>query len=349
MCIACQVLRLATETRFTALVLLHRYAQAKQDREQNREQKRAAAAAAAAEVFIPDRFPDRCRQKFRDDNDNNNDDWPWIGAACILLACKAEEEPRRLRDVVNAARMVLSPSPSPPVSDPAKTKTIRPTRKQRDTASNNNNNNNSRNKNKNKKDPVAKGDDENTNTNTTTNTVVVVVNLTRPPPLDERYWEDKQKTIETEQMVLVWLGFDCSVSHPHRAVRRILNRELSESRRRSVARDRDRLLVPHTVPHTHTHPPSGSSQRRKRAHAATERSQNQHDIGGNKNSNDNDNGNNKDFRDRLLSLAFRHLNDALFSPGALRWGALELACAALDMAAEEAQAQAQARGRTNQS
>jgi hypothetical protein len=37
---------------------------------------------------------------------NNLPDSKWIWAACLFLACKAEEEPRRLRDVINLAHML---------------------------------------------------------------------------------------------------------------------------------------------------------------------------------------------------------------------------------------------------
>jgi len=39
--------------------------------------------------------------------------------------------------------------------------------------------------------------------------------------------------------------------------------------------------------------------------------------------------------DKILPLAFKHLNDALFYPRALRWGVIEMACAAIDLAMED--------------
>jgi hypothetical protein len=33
-------------------------------------------------------------------------DWKWIGASCLLLGMKAEEEVRRLRDIINVAHML---------------------------------------------------------------------------------------------------------------------------------------------------------------------------------------------------------------------------------------------------
>ena len=65
--IACHVLELGQETSFTALVLLHRYYASHQPEE--------------------------------------TQDWKWIGAACLVLSMKAEEEIRRLRDVINVAHM----------------------------------------------------------------------------------------------------------------------------------------------------------------------------------------------------------------------------------------------------
>ena len=80
------------------------------------------------------------------------------------MATKTEDEPRRLRDIINMAQMILSSSPN---------------------------------------------NDEST---------TITINMKETPALNEVYWESKKKAIEMEQMVLRWLGFDCSVSHPHRAV-----------------------------------------------------------------------------------------------------------------------------------
>lgn len=63
--VAAHILRLSTETRYAALVYLHRYAHTQQP--MNR----------------------------------------WVAAACLLLATKSQEEPRRLRDFINLAEMIL--------------------------------------------------------------------------------------------------------------------------------------------------------------------------------------------------------------------------------------------------
>ena len=65
--LACHVLELGQETSFTALVLLHRY--------------------------------------YALHEPGETQDWKWIGAACLVLSMKTEEEVRRLRDVINVAHM----------------------------------------------------------------------------------------------------------------------------------------------------------------------------------------------------------------------------------------------------
>jgi Cyclin, N-terminal domain len=148
MFVACNVLQVSPETRFTAIVLLYRYAHAVNEQ--------------------------------RDDDDNTQSasldhaDWPWVGGACLFLACKTEEENRRLRDVINMIGMVLSDCNQP-----------------------------------NEEGVQAKAGS------------AAKINLhvsAQPPLLNEEYWDAKKRVIETEQAVLRWLGFDCYVSHPHRAV-----------------------------------------------------------------------------------------------------------------------------------
>jgi hypothetical protein len=194
---ACQILELSTETRYTSIVLLQRYA--------------AARVVHSMKSNLPS------------SHFNNDDGWPWVGAACIFLACKAEEEPRRLRDVINMIHMVLS---SPPSSSPDGRES---------------------------------------------NTKVVLDVVNKPPTLNEKYWESKKRVIENEQIVLRWIGFDCFVSHPHRAVLLILLHEQS----------------------------SHESQ------------------------------------NRLLPLAFRRLNDGLFSVKALQFDVITLAASAIELATEE--------------
>ncbi len=70
--IAAHILRLGTEARYSALIFLHRYVDA-----MNRN---------SSTLKRPTK---------------------WVAAACLFLASKAEEEPRRLRDMINLAHIVL--------------------------------------------------------------------------------------------------------------------------------------------------------------------------------------------------------------------------------------------------
>lgn len=68
--IACHILELHHETRFTSLVLLHRY------------------------------------YAYSTGKNEEGMSYKWIGAACLLLGCKMEETSRRLRDFINVAIML---------------------------------------------------------------------------------------------------------------------------------------------------------------------------------------------------------------------------------------------------
>ena len=74
MYVSAQILRLGTEARYSALVFLHRYVCAIHRRTGTQER------------------PSQ-----------------WVAAACLFLATKSEEEPRRLRDMVNLSQMILDP------------------------------------------------------------------------------------------------------------------------------------------------------------------------------------------------------------------------------------------------
>ena len=69
--VACRVLRVTMETTFTAACLWHRYA--------------LATANQAAD---------------------DDDELPWRVAAVIFIACKTQEDHRRLRDLINLVHMI---------------------------------------------------------------------------------------------------------------------------------------------------------------------------------------------------------------------------------------------------
>jgi hypothetical protein len=164
--VACNMLQVSVETRFTAAVLLHRY-------------------YAACPVG------------------QRTDAVQWVVASCLFLACKTEEEPRRLRDVINCAHMIRWEKEAISSSD-------RGTRKRP----------------RNSGDAALQNDQTNASTGISgkihaTSTVAGPCTVQwdpQPPSLDETYWEGKETIVRTEQNVLRWLAFDTVVSHPHRAV-----------------------------------------------------------------------------------------------------------------------------------
>ena len=89
--ISCDILRLSTETRFSAMVFVHRYMIAVETNKPENSAKQSETSREASDDKAGSR---------------------WIWAACLFLACKAEEEPRRLRDVINLAHMLSSSSSS---------------------------------------------------------------------------------------------------------------------------------------------------------------------------------------------------------------------------------------------
>lgn len=223
MFLASEILRIGMETRFTALVLLHRF---------------HAATIRTANTNNPTN-----RNKGKEENDSDNSK-TWETASCLFLACKAEEEPRRLRDIFNVAHMVIfQESSSQETSD---------------------NNEDVKNTSQEVKCP--------------NDTTLVLQVKSKPPPLDADYSAAKEKIVRAEQVVLRWLGFDVSVSKPHRAVAVLVKEEpLSE-----ILSKQD---------------PS--------------------------------------MEQRIVSIAWRRLNDSVFYARALNYSAIDLAFAAIALAMDE--------------
>jgi hypothetical protein len=169
--VACNVLKVSVATRFTCCILMHRY-------------------YAACPV------------------DQRTDAVSWVVAACLFLACKTEEEPRRLRDVINCANMIQWEEEEPS-SGSGREEVNRKRPRSSDRASDD-----------------EKSDHVQVNTiDTATGTCAIIQWDPQPPSLDETYWEGKETIVQTEQNVLRWLAFDTTVSHPHRAVLVILQQQ----------------------------------------------------------------------------------------------------------------------------
>eukprot|EP00978_Attheya_sp_CCMP212_P017728 scaffold47750_cov54-Attheya_sp.AAC.1 len=160
---------LGTEARFTSMVLFHRY---------------IIAVASRA------------------------DDLGMAAVACLFLGCKAEEEPRRLRDMVNVYNMLdfsLQQQPDPKIHD-INTIPIYEADKPVELQQQSNDNNGD------KKDGLS-------------------------------YWECKEKMVETEQAVLRLLEFDVLVSHPHRAVVLLVDRLSISLSNRNVDKTKKKLMA----------------------------------------------------------------------------------------------------------
>jgi hypothetical protein len=174
--LGCDILRVDCDTRFTALVLLHRYAQTI---------LRCTTKKIGSEL-----------RNIGNDKSNNNDtaeDWSWSAGACLFLACKAEEEHRRLRDIINVVHAVLKIKAKEGEED----------------------------------------EDPKTTTTSSSPLTSIDLNLNlKSPPLDDAYWSMKRRLIREEQSMLRWLKFDVLVSHPHRAVLWILDQQQQQQQRR---------------------------------------------------------------------------------------------------------------------
>jgi len=218
MYVASQVMNLGTEARFTSIVLFHRYLECylhfvfeqivllSDDSDVN-EDKQNMTDEGNEGIIV------------QENNDNHNSkvilileqqrqQLGLVAAACLFLGCKIEEEPRKIRDVINLYSMLdfMGSRSSPNLSRPKSGQQAK-RHSTNDTAWSSRNDNVSH---------ITKN--------------IEVIMLDKPPLLDESYWELKQKIVQTEQGVLRLLQFDVSVSHPHRAVVIMLEELISSDR-----------------------------------------------------------------------------------------------------------------------
>ncbi|KAL9185414.1 hypothetical protein ACHAXT_003191 [Thalassiosira profunda] len=164
---ASRTMELGAEARFTGLVLFHRYVR--------RfcwmvHQKRRQSKSKATGTQISKEELNQMKRHLGP-----------VAAACLFLGCKMEEEPRRIRDVLNLSHLLNFSSWDDDASiEPA--------------------------------DGGKSGETQ------STRQPVSIVESAHPPPLDESYWKSKEQMVSTEQHVLRTIQFDTTVSHPHRCV-----------------------------------------------------------------------------------------------------------------------------------
>ena len=166
MYVAAEAMELGTESRFTGLVLFHRYV--RQFYRSVQQKQHLLQQQTSREIMKQISFH-----------------LGTVAAACLFLGCKMEEEPRRIRDVINLSHILKF--------------SLGDTDENVTTTSIN-------------------LDDIDTQNRKTFPEPVTIIELPSPPPLDETYWIAKEQMVSTEQHVLRMIQFDTSVCHPHRCV-----------------------------------------------------------------------------------------------------------------------------------
>ena len=179
-----EVMQLGSETRFTALVLFHRYYLASNVIGALSQSHEVAAATGRNDCSST-----AVSEKWREHLGT-------VAASCLFLGCKVEEEHRRIRDVINLSHMFDFAGTR---GDPGIGKFTKA---------------NGEPMNDDQQQPAA--------TRISNDDIMHIHEANSPPDLDDDYWKAKEQIVATEQEVLRMLHFDVSVSHPHRAVLLIL-------------------------------------------------------------------------------------------------------------------------------
>jgi len=195
-----EVMQLGSETRFTSLVLFHRYYFASHAIGMLSRQQGGTAAASGGTCPAAGSRQDTANTCSSNGTPAASAPNKWrehlgtVAASCLFLGCKVEEEHRRIRDVINLSHMLDFAG--------ERGDTCKGTGVDAKHASGGPTNGG----------PAAAADD-----------TIHIQEADAPPDLDDAYWKAKESIVATEQEVLRMLRFDVSVSHPHRAVLLILD------------------------------------------------------------------------------------------------------------------------------
>ena len=201
---ATDIMELGTESRFTALVLFHRYYFAALDLMPHAT---ASSSSGTTNIGNNKKLDEGDRRKTRQWREHLGT----VAAASLFLGCKAEEEHRMIRDVINVAHMLDfagSKSDDDDYNDEAG-----------EIASTNGENIVIASSSGGAASAAITSD----TTQSAQTSLIHIHEASEPPDLDDLYWQTKERVVATEQEVLRMICFDASVSHPHRAVLLILD------------------------------------------------------------------------------------------------------------------------------
>jgi len=180
---ASRAMELWTESRFAGLALFHRYVRhfyplLSQRHGQRKEKSSRGQRQQQQQQQHQPQSTEEMKQIKRHLGS--------VAAACLFLGCKMEEEPRRIRDVINLAHVLNFSSWEDDDDDELDT------------------------------NPV-------TSSSTHEGRIIAAIDESpHPPPLDEGYWTAKERMVSTEQHVLRMIRFDTTVCHPHRCALSIM-------------------------------------------------------------------------------------------------------------------------------
>jgi hypothetical protein len=197
-----EVMQLGSETRFTSLVLFHRYYFASHAIGVLSRQQGGTAAASGGACPAAGSRQDTANACSSNGTPAAPAPYKWrehlgtVAASCLFLGCKVEEEHRRIRDVINLSHMLDFAGERGDTFKGAGTDVDA---------------------------KCASGEPTNGGPAAAADVTIHIQQADAPPDLDGAYWKAKEAIVATEQEVLRMLRFDVSVSHPHRAVLLILD------------------------------------------------------------------------------------------------------------------------------
>lgn len=197
--LASQMMEIGSESRFTSIILFRRYAAhfekvmhqncCQQPMQQQEQKQKGRESVYDTQPSLQEMTQIKCHLGR-------------IAAACLFLGCKAEDEPRRIRDVINLSSIL-------DFEDHLGGETS-----QSITEANINCDTNQSNLPK-----LTPGQSIQTIATPAVLTNTLEIREAKHPPLlDEKYWSDKEQMVSTEQQLLRMLQFDTLVCHPYRCV-----------------------------------------------------------------------------------------------------------------------------------